>query len=288
MKDRSLGVWYVTNGVDRGALVELAQRVEAAGYSTLWYPESVGWEAFALGGFLLGQTTTLRLGSGIANIYARDPLAARQAHDTLNALYGGRFWMGLGVSHVPNVEGSRGHVYGKPVATMRAYLERINGAQVMTPAVPSQVVIAALGPRMLALAAELCQGVLPYSVTPEHTARAREILGPVARLCVQQKVCLERDPDTARAAGSKALGNHLQLTNYRNNWMRLGFTEDDFAGAGSTRFLDAIIAWGDVDRIRERIDAHFAAGADHVCIQPVNPRGTGPDWTVIDALAPGA
>ena len=181
MKGQTLGVWHNLNGLPREQLDDLAHRVEALGYTALWYPEAIGYEAFSLGAHLLSQTTTLKIGSGIANIYARDPLSTAQAHDTLNALYGGRFIMGLGVSHAPAVEGIRGHNYGKPVATMRAYLEAMAGTELLTPDVEPQVVIAALGPRMLALSAELSQGALPYSVTPEHTASARAILGPDPR-----------------------------------------------------------------------------------------------------------
>lgn len=286
MKGQTLGVWHALNGLPPDHLGDLARRVEALGYTALWYPESVGYEAFTLGGHLLSQTTTLKLGSGIANIYARDPLAAGQAHDTLNSVYGGRFIMGLGISHASAVEGVRGHTYGKPVATMRAYLEAISSAELATPKVEPQVVIAALGPGMLALAAELTQGALPYSVTPEHTASAREILGPDRWLCVQQKICLDSDADTARQAASRALGRHLQLPNYRNSWLRQGFAEDDFADGGSDRFLDAIVPWGSVDAIRGHIQAHFAAGADHVCIEPINPHDDAePDWNAMEALA---
>ncbi len=287
MKGRTLGVWHALNGLPAARLGDFARRVEGLGYAALWYPESVGYEAFSLGGHLLSRTDTLKVGSGIANIYARDPLSAAQAHDTLNAIHGGRFVMGLGVSHAPAVEGVRGHAYGKPVATMRAYLDAMARAELETPGVEPQVVIAALGPRMLALSAERARGALPYSVTPEHTASARETLGPDPWLCVQQKVCLETGPETAREAASRALARHLRLPNYRNSWLRQGFSEGDFAGGGSARFLDAIVAWGTEDRIRGRIRAHFDAGADHVCIEPVNPRGAAaPDWAAMETLAP--
>lgn len=287
MKGRTLGVWHTLNGLPAAQLGDLARRVENLGYTALWYPEAIGYEAFSLGGHLLSQTTAIKIGSGIANIYARDPLSAAQAHDTLNAIYGGRFVMGLGVSHAPAVEGVRGHAYGKPVATMRAYLEAMARAELMTPDVEPQIVIAALGPRMLALSAELTQGALPYSVTPEHTASARGILGPDPWLCVQQKVCLETDPDTARKAASRALGRHLQLPNYRNSWLRQGFSEDDFVDGGSERFLDAIVSWGPADTIKDHVQAHFDSGADHVCIEPVNPRdAVEPDWDAMEALAP--
>ena len=287
MQGQTLGVWHNLNGMSGAQLGDLAGRIEALSYTALWYPEAIGYEAFSLGGYLLSQTSTLKVGSGIANIYARDPLSAAQAHDTLNALFDGRFIMGLGVSHAPAVEGVRGHNYGKPVATMRTYLEAMTGTELLTPEVAPQVVIAALGPRMMALSAELTQGALPYSVTPEHTASAREILGPDRWLCVQQKICLESDAATARQAASHALGRHLQLPNYRNSWLRQGFSEEDFADGGSERFLDAIVPWGPADAIRGHIQAHFDAGADHVCIEPVNARNAAaPDWNAIETLAP--
>ena len=289
MEGQTLGVWHNLNGFAPDQLGDVARRVEKLGYTALWYPESIGYDAFILGDYLLTQTKTLKLASGIANIYARDPIAAAQAHDTLNVIHDGRFIMGLGISHAPMVENVRGHIYGKPVATMRAYLEAMSSAELAIPSVEQRVVIAALGPRMLTLAAELTQGALPYSVTPEHTATAREILGPDRWLCVQQKICLETDSTTARKAASRALGRHLQLPNYRNSWLRLGFTEDDFSDGGGERFLDAIVSWGSADSIRAHIQAHFDAGADHVCIEPVNPQDTvEPDWNAMETLAPGS
>ena len=287
MQGQTLGIWHNLNAIAAADLEGFAQRVETRGYSALWYPEAIGYEAFSLAAHLLSHTTSLEVGSGIANIYARDPHSTAPAQDTLNSLYDGRFIMGLGVSHVPQVEGVRGHTYGKPIATMRTYLEAMAAADLITPDVESQVVLAALGPRMLALSAELSQGALPYSVTPEHTAGARVILGPDRWLCVQQKVCLETDADTARQAASVALGRHLQLPNYRNSWVRQGFSEEDFDDGGSASFLDAIVSWGTADSIRAHIQAHFDAGADHVCLEVVNPRDPAvPDWDAIETFAP--
>tara|TARA_Y100001960_G_scaffold326545_1_gene411056 strand:- start:225 stop:1094 length:870 start_codon:yes stop_codon:yes gene_type:complete len=287
MKGQTLGIWHNLNAIAPRNLKNFAERVENLGYSTLWYPEAIGYEAFSLAAHLLAHTTSLRIGSGIANIYARDPHSAAQAHDTLNSIYAGRFIMGLGVSHIPQVEGVRGHTYGKPVATMRAYLETMDTAELITPDVAPQIVLAALGPRMMALAAELSQGALPYSVTPEHTACSRKILGPDRWLCVQQKVCLETDADTARQAASTALGRHLQLPNYRNSWLRQGFSENDFNDGGSPSFLDSIVSWGSAGRINAHIQAHFEAGADHVCLEVVNPQEpTLPDWDAIEIFSP--
>lgn len=288
MKIGKFGVWFSTNGLDRAQLVALAQGVERLNYDVLWYPESLGYESLSLGGFLLGQTERLGLGSGIANIYGRDAIAVMAGHDTLNILYGDRFILGLGVSHIPLVEGQRGHAYGKPVATMRTYLESMMAAELAITAPTRNVVLAALGPNMLALARDATAGALPYNVTPEHTAEAKNILGPDARLCVEQKICLTPDPKTARDVAAANMARYMAMPNYRNNWLRLGFTEDELSGRGSDRFLDAMVAWGSEAEIRSRIDAHFAAGATHVCIQPLDPSGAAtPDWNALEAFAPG-
>ncbi len=283
------GVWASTNALDPAQLVDLARRSEAAGYGALWYPESTSYEALALGGYLLANSTRIVAATGIANIYARDAMAAVQGHNTLNALYDGRFLLGLGVSHQPLVEGARGHEYGKPLSAMRAYLDGMDTAKVAVEAPARQVVLAALGPKMLALAAERTLGALPYNVTPEHTRMAREVMGPDALLCVEQAVCLT----VAKANAHEVAGNHIErymlLPNYYNNWLRTGFSEQELAGRGSEKFLDAMVAWGNVEDIEGRIQAHFEAGADHVCIQALDPEGDPtPDWAALEALAPGA
>jgi probable F420-dependent oxidoreductase len=287
MKLGKLGVWCSTNALRPEQLAELAQGVERLNYDVLWYPESLSYESLSLAGFLLGRTERICVGSGIANIYARDAITAIAGHNTLNSLYGDRFILGLGVSHIPLVETRRGHNYGKPVTTMRAYLDAIDAAELAVTAPARNIVLAALGPVMLALARDRTQGALPYNVTPEHTAQAKKILGPDKWLCVEQKVCLTTDANQAREVAAKTLAHYMALPNYRNNWLRLGFSETELAGGGNERFLDAMVAWGDADAIRARIDAHYAAGATHVCIQPVNPDGTpAPDWAVLEALAP--
>ncbi len=284
-----LGVWSATDALSVAELKELAQRVERLGYAALWYPESRGHEAFALGSFLLGQTERLIVATGIANIYARDAATARLGQYTLAKLSGGRFLLGLGVSHVPIVEGLRGHTYGPPVATMRAYLDGMERAAAIAPALPEPppTVLAALGPRMTALGGQRTAGIHPYCVTPEHTAWARAIVGARAWVCVEQKVLLLRDAAKARAVARQALAHYLVLPNYRNNWLRLGFSEAELAGGGGDRFLAAMVVWGDVAAIRARIRQHFDAGASHVCIQPLRADGQPrPDFAALEALAP--
>jgi probable F420-dependent oxidoreductase len=249
---------------------ESARELEELGYGALWFGEAFGREVLANAGLLLAATKRMVIATGIANIYARDAVAMASGQKTLAEAYPNRFLLGLGVSHVPLVELLRGHRYdNKPVATMRAYLDAMDKApyqSVPPPTKPARV-LAALGPKMLELSGEHADGAHPYNVNPEHTAAAREILGPQPYLCPEQAVVLETDPDKARAIGRVFLGLYLTLPNYTNNFLRHGFGEDDLKDGGSKKLIDAIIAWGDLNAIRTRIGEHHAAGADHVCIQ---------------------
>ena len=282
------GVFWFTDSLSRGQLVELAQRTEQLGYGALWYPEALSYESFSLGSFLLAHTKTLVIASGIANIYARDAAATKQGQHTLAKLFEGRFLLGLGVSHVPLVEDARGHQYRPPVATMRAYLDAMDKAAAIAPPLdePPPTVLAALGPRMTVLAGQRSNGAFPYNVTPEHTARAREIIGPDKWLCVEQKVLLVADPGRAREIARQVMAFYLPLTNYRNNWKRVGLSDDDLDGGGSDRFLDAMVAWGSEAAVRNRVQAHLDAGASHVCIQPLHPNGEHlPDFNALEVIA---
>ena len=284
-----LGVWYFTDGLTPGQLTELAQRTETLGYGALWYVEAFSYESFCLGSFLLNRTQTLNVASGIANIYGRDATASKQGQHSLATFSGGRFLLGLGVSHTPLVVDARGHHYAKPLATMGAYLDAMEKAAAMAPMVeePPATVLAALGPKMTKLAGERTNGALSYNVTPEHTTQARGILGQNKWLCVEQKVLLVSDPSKAREVARQTMAGYLPLPNYRNNWLRLGFSETDLADGGSNRFLDAMVAWGDESTIKQRIQEHFDAGASHVCIQPLHPEGRAlPDLNALAALAP--
>jgi probable F420-dependent oxidoreductase len=269
MKLGRLGVWYSTDKLKGPELADMLKVIERNGYSAFWHPESRGFEAMALGSYLLSKTEKLTIGSSIANIYARDAFAARRGMISMNDLYGGRYILGLGVSHIPMVEGLRGHKYDKPLGAMSAYLDGIYKDQ---PA-DLPVVVAALGPKMLELTAKKAGGAVPYNVTPEHTARAKKILGPGKVLAVEQKVTIETDPVKARALGRKELQRYMVLPNYRNNWLRIGFTEADLADGGSDKFIDAMCLWGDAETIKKGLRAHFDAGATHVCLQPVHNDG---------------
>lgn len=285
-----LGVWYFLDGLPAPTAAETAQRIERLGYSALWIPETVGRHPLVHAAWLLANTKTLNIATGIANIYHREPGVSLAAQMTLAEQSGDRFLLGMGVSHKPLVEGVRGLEYGPPVATMRKYLENMARSpytSVQPPAKPPTV-IAALGPKMLELARDLCDGAHPYFTSPEHTAMARQILGPDKWLCVEQKVILETDPAKARALARPVAQIYTGLPNYRNNWLRMGLTEADFENGGSDRFIDATFAWGSADRIRARLKEHFDAGASHVCIQPVNPNGQFGNlhWEALEALAP--
>jgi probable F420-dependent oxidoreductase len=266
-----LGVWYPVDRSDGAGIRRLLRTVEDLGYSTLWYPEALGYESLSIAGFMLANTTRLVIGSSIANIYARDPFTARRGLTTLSSIYDDRFILGLGVSHAPMVERVRGHVYDKPVPTMRRYLDGLYEKPSNAGEWP--IVIAALGPLMLKLAAERSAGAVPYNVTPEHTREARAALGPDKLLAVEQKVCLQTDAAAARSLARRELERYMTLTNYRNNWLRIGFTEADLAGGGSDKFIDAMVLWGDAATVARGLRAHLDAGANHVCIQPVHADG---------------
>ncbi|MGA1675360.1 MAG: TIGR03620 family F420-dependent LLM class oxidoreductase [Pseudomonadales bacterium] len=285
-----LGVWYFTDGMSAPAAAATAQRVEELGYGALWIPETVGRNPFVHASWLLANTTKLVIATGIANIYHREPGVTMAAQKTLAEQSGNRFLLGLGVSHKPMVEGVRGLTYGAPVPTMRSYLEKM-AASPYTAVPPSEeppTVIAALGPQMLKLARDKCAGAHPYFSSPDHTAMAREILGPDSWLCVEQKVILEADPAKARALARPVASIYLGLPNYRNNWLRMGLTEADLENGGSDRFIDATFAWGTASQVQARLKAHLDAGASHVCIQPVNPNGKFGDlhWEALEALRP--
>jgi len=271
-----LGVWQGLDGLSAKDALAFAKRTEARGYKVLWTPESRGRNVLVNAAYLLGGTSTLTIATGIANIYARDAMAMANAQRQLTEQSDGRFLLGLGVSHKPMVSGMRGHAYGKPVATMRAYLEAMTAApyQAVSPKQPTRTVLAALGPKMLELARELTDGAHPYCVTPEHVAEARRILGPGKLLAPEVMVLLQPDPAKARAAARQALSFYAGLENYANNWRRLGFTDADLSGDLSDRFVDANVAWGDEGAIRKRLQAYWDAGADHVCIQSIHPTGS--------------
>jgi probable F420-dependent oxidoreductase len=267
-----VGAWLTLLGLQSAATErDAAFEIEQLGYPALWFGETaVNKEAFVHAAILLSATSRITIATGIASIYARDPAATNAAANALAEAFGGRFVLGLGVSHAPAVQ-LRGHDYGRPVTAMREYLDAFDLAvyRAPEPAEPVPLVLAALRTRMLELARDRAHGAHPYLVTPSHTARARSVLGAGPVLAPEQGVVLERDPVQARAIAREHLGRYLQLPNYTRSWREDGFGDDDLADGGSDRLVDALIAWGSPDAIAERIHSHLAAGADHVAVQPV-------------------
>ncbi|GAA4980756.1 LLM class F420-dependent oxidoreductase [Yinghuangia aomiensis] len=275
-------------------LRDTAAELDALGYGALWWGETVGRETFTQALLVLESAPRIPVATGIANVWARDAVATNGAARTLLDAHPGRFLLGLGVSHQPLVEGLRpgGNVYDKPLALMKRYLDGLDGALYFAaegelPRPPR--VLAALGPKMLELAAERSEGAHTYLVTPEHTAEARGVLKD-GYLAVEQAAVLTADRETALRRGREHVKPYLGLPNYRNNWLRLGFDEADFADGGSERLLDALVVWGDEAAIRARVDEQFAAGADHVCVQVLGESMVDcpiEDWRVLAAALVG-
>jgi probable F420-dependent oxidoreductase len=251
-----------------GESADLASEIESMGYSALWIPEAYGRESFTNAGLLLAATTSLVVATGIANIWARDAVASANAAKTLSAAYDNRFVLGLGVSHEPLVKGMRGHAYETPYAAMREYLLAMDQSSMLAAegTTRSARVIAALGPQMLTLAASLTDGAHPYLVTPAHTAQARSLLGDKF-LGVEQAVVLGQDREESLRRAHEHLEFYTGLPNYRNSWLRQGFTDEDFVRGGSTRLCDALVVHGDEASVLTRVREHLDAGADHVCLQ---------------------
>ena len=267
-----VGVWTALLDqwpVGRGAA--FARELEGLGYAALWIPETaVSKDVYAHSAMLLGATERIVVATGIANIWARDPVAMRNGERALAEAYPGRFLLGLGVSHEPAVKRRGGH-YEKPLQHMREYLDAMDRARYAgpEPVEPAPRVLAALGPKMLALAAERTAGAHPYFVPVEHTAFARRILGATPLLAVEQALVLEADVAAARAAARSHMSGYLRLANYASSLRRMGWSEADLAGP-SDGLVDAIVAHGDLDALTARIRAHLDAGADHVCVQVLN------------------
>ncbi|HEY2107842.1 MAG TPA: TIGR03620 family F420-dependent LLM class oxidoreductase [Candidatus Binataceae bacterium] len=289
MEIGKLGVWSILDAMKAPDSAAFARKVEQLGYSAMWIPEAVGREPFAHAGFLAGHTERVIIATGIANIWARDPMTMMAGARSVAEISGGRFVLGIGVSHEPLVR-VRGRDFVKPYSYMREYLPKMKSALYMAvkPKEEPPIVIGALHPKMLALAAEQTHGTHTYFVPPEHTAKARAMVGPKAWICTAQAVVLEADPAIARDVARDYMKTYTRLPNYANMLKALGFTDADFADGGSDRLVDAVVAWGNEDKLRERIAAHHRAGATHVCILPLRTdKRPLPDERTIEALAPG-
>jgi probable F420-dependent oxidoreductase len=259
------GVWAASLRYGEPApAAEAAAELEALGYSAIWLPD-VGGDLFPAVENVLAATSSLTVATGILNLWLHEPADAASEHARLTAAHGRRFLMGIGVSHGPFIDLAEPGRYTKPLTRMREFLDGLDAAP--TPVAIDNRVLAALGPKMLELSRERTAGTHPYLVTPDHTAVAREALGPGKLVAPEQAVVLETDPTAARAIARSHLAVYLGLPNYTNNWKRFGFTDDDIADGGSDRLVDAFVAWGGEDVIVERVQAHRDAGADHVCVQ---------------------
>ena len=284
------GVWMFTDDLDKDRAVSLVTRLEALGYSSLFVPETTGRDPFAHLAALGEHTSRLVLATGIASIFNRHPGSMQQVSQTLAEQVDGRFLLGLGVSHAPMVEGLRKLDYSRPRSQMQQFLEAMDASPYSgaPPQRPPARVLAALGPKMLELAATAADGAHTYFVTPDHTAQARQALGPDKILAVEQKVVLETAPARARDLARVSISRYARLPNYRKSWSRLGFTDADIEDL-SDRLVDGLVAWGTVADLQARIRGHYDAGATHVCLQPVVEAGDeDARWAVLEALAPGA
>jgi len=286
-----VGIWFFLDAMTAPESAQFAQTVEKAGYKALWIPEAVGREPFAHAAYLLDHTERLSIATGIANIWARDAITMAAASKTVAELSGGRFVLGIGVSHKPLVLNLRGHSYDKPYSYMKEYLPKMKSALYRAPAPKEEVpvVIAALHPKMLALSAAETRGTHTYFVPPEHTAKARAQVGPEPWICAAQAVILERDAPKARTMARQYMKTYVpRLPNYTNNLKALGkYTDADFENGCSDRLVDDIVAWGSEEKIRDRIEAHLKAGATHVCILPIRADNESlPDLRAVEAFAP--
>lgn len=241
----------------RGVTPQQATEIEALGYGAVWVggspPAALSWVEP-----ILQATTTLCVATGIVNIWSAPAQRVAESFHRIEAAYPGRFLLGIGVGHAEMIS-----EYRKPYNALVEYLDRLDDYGV--PA--NRRVVAALGPRVLGLSARRSAGAHPYLTTPEHTARARELIGPSAFLAPEHKVVLTTDSARARTVGRQALDTYFNLANYRNNWKRLGFTDDEVSRPGSDRLVDAVVAYGTPDAIAARLNEHLLAGADHVPIQ---------------------
>jgi probable F420-dependent oxidoreductase len=247
------GVWLGTRSLDPGS----AAHIEALGYGAAWIGRSpdadLAWVEPAL-----AQTSSLQLATGIVNIWAAPAETVAASYQRIETAHPGRFLLGLGVGHPEHTQ-----QYQKPYDALVGYLDELDAAKVPT----SRRVLAALGPRVLDLAAKRSAGAHPYLTTPEHTAKAREQLGNTVFLAPEHKVVVTTDAEEARRIGREAVSFYLNLSNYVNNWLRLGFTEQDVRQPGSDKLIDAVVAYGTPDAIAARVTEHLEAGADHVAIQ---------------------
>ena len=265
---------------------QVVAEIEKLDYGTLWFGEALGREAFVQASILLSATSSLVIASGIANIWGRDPMAMAAGGRALAEAWPDRFILGLGVSHAPMVA-TRGHDYSRPVSVMRDYLDRMEQAPWRGPEAPMPpLVLAALGPKMVALAAERTAGAYPYFTTAEHIRLVREQLGPEPFMGADLPVVLAGTRAEARSIGDPHTSSYLRTDNYRKNLLRLGWKTEDLEPPGSDELFDAVVAWGDLAAVRQRVGQLLDAGADQVILNLVTKDRSVPYLSELRALAP--
>jgi probable F420-dependent oxidoreductase len=289
MEIGKLGAFCFMDAMPAPESAAFCRRVERMGYKVVWSPEAWGREPFAHGGYLLANTDSLIYATGIANVWVRDPMTMAAAARTLAELAPDRFILGIGVSHRSLVEDLRGHEYAKPFSYLSEYIPRMKSAlyKAVAPKAEPPLVIAALHTKSLGLAAREAQGTQTYMCLPTHTSKARALMGPDRWVCPSVVVVFERDAAKARARAREHLSFYANQDNYRRILIAQGFAEADFENGCSDRLIDAVVAWGTEEKIRDRIDAHLAAGANHVCLMPLRCDGSPlPDERALEAFAP--
>lgn len=265
---RGVGVWSreLRYNSDRAAVRDAATELEQLGYTSLFIPDA-GGDPLGVADELLSVTGSITVVTGILNIWMHEPAQVVRDYRALRARRADRFVLGIGNSHATIVDADQPGRYRRPVSRMIAYLDDLESAGLDT---TEEVILGALGPRMLELSGTRAAGAHPYLVTVDYLREARRILGDGSLLAPELGVVLEADPEVARARGRDHVSGYLELPNYLTNLQRLGYGEDDFRDGGSDRLIDDIVAWGTPEAVRERIDAYLAAGADHVCVQMLN------------------
>jgi probable F420-dependent oxidoreductase len=267
-----VGIWSreLRSHQDKGAIAAAAGELEDLGYSALFVPD-VGGDVAGAVELLLGATRRAKVVTGILNIWLHPADEVARWRANVELLWPGRFGLGLGASHKPVTEATLPGAYHRPLSKMGGYLDELDSAA--TPVPPAGRLLAALGPRMLELARERSAGAHPYLVSPDQTRAARGILGPGLILAPEQAVVLEDDRAVALERARAFVSDYLALPNYANNLRRSGFSDDDLADGGSDRLVDAVVVAGNEAMVAERVAAHRAAGADHVCIYVVGGPG---------------
>ena len=281
------GIMTVADMMQPKDLIAHVQRLESTGHLSAWLPDIFGREIYVTAGFILHHTTKIKVASGIAHMYGRDAICSSQAARTLSELSGGRFIHGLGVSNTIASE-MRGIPWENPVQKTREYVNALRGPlPIMAPAVyePVPIYIAAHGPKMLAVAGEVADGVNTYMQTPEHTTHARGLVGADKVLNVVLPCCLTTDPAIGRAVGRAMVSIYLPLPAYQRQWASQGFDESDWTNGGSDRLVDTYVAWGSIETIRNRMQEHIDAGANSI-IMAAGGHSPENSWELLEATAP--